>query len=102
MSSDIFIPLSIVITNPALFELKTDFNVDVKSATQSIVGPDPDYEWIRSCLEPVVLCKFGARDTWRFVDVTSDNELHISCSGEFRGWLMKWLIDLKLPYKIVS
>lgn len=97
MSSDIYIPLAVVLSHPGQFELKAALNVDTIEAQLEILKDDPDMEWVRSCLEPVLLCKFGRRETWRHVEVF-DKELHISCGGAFRSWLYKWLNDLGYKY----
>ena len=109
MSSDIYIPLSTVLNQPGHFELKTDYNVGIEDAKKELSLEHPDDYWVNECLKPVLLCRFGRRYTWRAVEVIIPDpeypgglppNLHISCGGDFRHWLMQWLDDHNFPYTV--
>lgn len=110
MSSDIYIPLKVVLSHPVHFELRAALNGDVGNARQALYDDSIDWEYIEYELKPVLLCKFGARETWRPVEIiTSDPEypgedsgsLHVCCGGSFRQWLMTWLESHNYPYIII-
>ena len=107
MSSDFYIPISIVLSHPGQFELKYDSNGDIDDARAELKEEFVDYSVISMWLQPVVLCKFGARESWRVVSIMDNYGfqhvdgsllkleyeccLHISCGGNFRTWLLDWL-----------
>lgn len=110
MSSDIYIPLKVVLSHPVHFELKAALNGDVENARQALYDHPIDWEYIEYELEPVLLCKFGARETWRPVGISAPDpefeptaivELHVCCGGSFRQWLMTWLESHNYPYTII-
>lgn len=95
MSTDIYIPMQIVLSHPGQFSLKAELNGSVEEASEALkYAKDgrPDWEYIEDELKPVLLCKFGARESWRVVEVF-DHDLHISVGGQFRDWLVTWLDD---------
>lgn len=99
MSSDIYIPLSIVLSHPGQFALEAALDGDIGNARQAMYDTPIDWDYVQGELRPLLLCKFGARETWRVVDIgTSDHNLHISCGGSFRAWLLHWLDDNGHPY----
>lgn len=97
MSTDVYIPMQIVLSHPGQFQFKTALNGDVDSAADEIKQTDIDWDYIESMMKPVLLCRFGARESWRCVEVF-DHDLHISCSGQFRDWLTGWLDDHAYKY----
>ena len=106
MSSDIYIPLWLPLSQPGHFEFRTELNVDVDTARHEAALIEPDWDWVKECLEPVLMCKFGARETWRVVEVykeesTDTVQLHVCCSGDFRWWLCEWLDDHNYQYTII-
>jgi hypothetical protein len=100
MSTDIYIPLRIALSHPGQFQFKTALNGDIEAARE-LINEENDHgvDWwqVESELKPVLLCKFGARETWRSVEVF-DHDLHISCSGQFRGWILAWLEEHGYKY----
>lgn len=114
MSSDIYIPLSIVLTHPGKFEIKAALNGCTEVATAELNdNHETDWEFIRDQLTPVLLCKFGARATWRHVTIctntllehtqfvttsTKVTEMRVNCSGDFRDWLIHWLEENGFEY----
>lgn len=110
MSSDIYIPLKVVLSHAGQFELRAALNGDIGNARQAMYDDSIDWEYIESELEPVLLCKFGALQSWRPVDIVVPDlendpaaivELHLSCGGSFRQWLMTWLESHNYPYFII-
>ena len=102
MSSDIYIPLSTVLSQPRHFQFKTELNVDVDTARAEAATDEPDWAYVQYCLKPVLLCKFGAREIWSYVEIfDGTSDLHICCSGDFRTWLMEWLNDHNYGYIII-
>lgn len=119
MSSDIYIPLSIVLSHQGQFELMTDFNVGVEDAKKELSLHHPDYHWVNQCIEPVLMCRFGRRAAWRHVSVVHSNhivspictergkyrglrsELLVTCGDEFCKWLIQWLDDLGYEYTVL-
>ena len=112
MSSEIYIPLTVVLSHPGQFELKAALNVDTNSAYAEIIEDDTDWDYVRSCLEPVLLCKFGAREAWHCVEVfttkaviqdnghvsKSELSLHICCGVSFFSRLCFWLNEHNYKY----
>lgn len=96
MSSDIYIPLAVVLSHPGQFELKAALNGCAHAAYSELGENVVDWEYIKDQITPVLLCKFGARDTWRVVEVVGE-QMHVSCAGDFRMWLYKWLNELGHP-----
>ena len=105
MSSDIYIPLSTVLSHPEHFQFNTAYNVGVEEARLEAASDQPDWYAVTDSLKPVLLCKFGARETWRYVDIDINEwgmtELHVPCGGDFRRWLMTWLDDHNYRYIII-
>jgi hypothetical protein len=102
MSSDIYIPLSIALSHPGQFQYKTALNGCVEDARKMLDEQDCfkiDWWAVEDEMKPVLLCKFGARDTWRAVEVF-DHDLHVCCAGDFRTWLIQWLNDHNYNYQI--
>ena len=100
MSTDIYIPLEIVLSHPGQFELKTALNGDIETARECLNEEnhfDIDWTHIENELRPVLLCKFGARESWRYVEVF-DHDLHVSCGSSFATWLVQWLDDHAYKY----
>lgn len=111
MSSDIYIPIRVVLSHPHLFKLDFDSIGDMHDCRLELEEDTPNHGAIHRWLQPTMICKFGARESWREVEVylegceieDYDEEgnyspklgyecvLHISCGGEFRSWLLKWL-----------
>lgn len=100
MSSDIYIDLRIVLTHPEHFAIRCEHNDSVQAAAEYVKGDDPDYYSAEMALKPVLMCKFGARKSWRYVEVM-DEEFHVSCGGSFRTWLMEWLHEHNYQYTII-
>ncbi len=101
MSTDIYIPIEIVLSHPHHFQFEAALNGDMEDARVEAADDAEmgiDYNYIESCMKPVLTCKFGARETWRVVEVF-DHDLHISVGGSFRHWLVTWLTDHQ--YKFV-
>ena len=95
MSTDIYIPLDIVLTHPGQFQLVTALNGDIETARECLneeIEQDIDWVQLENELKPVLLCKFGARETWRCVEVF-DRDLYVNCGSNFAIWLMGWLDD---------
>ena len=93
MSNDIYIPMQIVLRHPAQFRFETALNSDIESARELVRSDEPhsiDWEELESQMKPVLMCKFGARETWRVVEVF-DHDLHVTVGGAFRLWLIEWL-----------
>jgi len=93
MSTDIYIPMGIVLSHPGQFWFKTELNGSIEDAREAVFfdEDDPiDWDYVESIMKPVLLCKFGKRESWRVVEVF-DHDLHISCAGQFRDWLLHWL-----------
>lgn len=108
MSSDIYIPLGIVISHPKHFRLTTDYNVDLETAASAINEPEPDWDWIKDCLKPVLMCQFWPRISSRHVEVFTnvidgrqEPVLHVKCNGDFLKWLCDWLHAHNYPYTII-
>lgn len=99
MSTDVYIPIELVVSNPGRFALKTDFNVSVEAAASEFKEDEPDMDYVYSALEPVTLIKFGARESWRYCTVMRDCTLHLTCSGEFRTWLFAWLEESGIAFE---
>lgn len=100
MSTDIYIPLGIVLSHPGQFQLKAVLNGDVEEAAEALKYPkdgNPDWDYIERELKPVLLCKFGARESWRSVEVF-DHDLYVSCGAHFAVWLMNWLEEHGYKY----
>jgi hypothetical protein len=114
MSIDICIPLSIVLSHRAQFKLKAELNGSTDMAHDEMVLDDPDWDYIYNLLTPVLLCQFGARATWRHVDVFTSKALILDddsvtkstvylracCGGDFRNWLIHWLEEHNYQYTI--
>ena len=112
MSSDIFIPLGVVLSHPMSFSIKAALDGCMENAVEEVKSPNPDWDYIQGELRPILLCKFGNRATWRVVDIARSIytnksapygevfELHISCGGPFRQWLLQWLEDHNFDYTI--
>ncbi len=101
MSTDIYIPLAVVLSHPGQFTIKPALNGCIEDAAEIFKaeeGHNIDWEAVDSELQPVLLCKFGNRETWRFVSVF-DHDLHISVGGSFRMWLISWLEDHNHPFE---
>ena len=97
MSTDIYIPLSIVLSHPGQFKLKAELNGSVEMAAEAVAEDDIDWWHVESLMQPVLMCKFGARESWRVVEVF-DHDLHVSVGGSFRDWLTDWLDDHAYSY----
>lgn len=95
MSTDIYIPMEIVLSHPGQFQFKAELNGDVVQARLTLQEAEPgkvDWDSIQNEFTPLLMCKFGAREIWRIVEVF-DHDLHISVGGSFRDWLVIWLDD---------
>lgn len=105
MSRDIYIPLQIVLTHPEHFELQTAYNVGIEDALDALTKEEVDWDWVETCLEPVLMCRFKPRKSWRYVDITGNNggprSLHVSVGGVFRTWFGEWLEERNYPYEII-
>lgn len=105
MSSDVFVPLSIVLSHPEHFAFNTAYNVDVETARAEAASKLVDWWYVQDCLKPVLMCKFGARETWRHVEIIENEwelfDLRITCSGSFRWWLCDWLDGHNYQYTII-
>lgn len=102
MSSDIYIDMRIVLSHPGCFNFKAALNGDMETIMEAYYfdeDDDPDWEWIQSLIQPVLLCKFGARDTWRVVEVR-DRRLHVWCNNTTRVWLEHWLLSNNFDYEV--
>jgi len=104
VSTDIYIPLIVALGQPGQFEFKAALNGSTANATEEISQKrcsDIDYDYIRHCFGTVLLCKFGNYKYWREVEVFGKN-LHISCGGEFRTWIIQWLDEMGYKYTHVT
>lgn len=100
MSSDIYIDLKHVANRIELFEFNSVLNGDVETFVEMLEGDENDYHSAIEALKPVLMCKFGARETWRYVELF-DEDLHVSCAGDFRFWFINWLADHQISYTII-
>ena len=104
MSTDIYIPLTIVLSHPGQFQFKAALNGDMQDAIQEVNLPDqrmPDWDYVETIMKPVLLCKFGARESWKVVEVF-DLDLHVSVGGQFRDWLLHWLDSHAYKYHHIN
>lgn len=116
MSSDIFIELRYVLSRPNVFDLYADINGSTKSALESYAntefGETPDFEYIRSELEPLLLCRISAIPNRSYVVDISDErsvatneisqlDLHFCVTGESRRLLMRWLELHAVPHEFI-
>jgi len=106
MSSDIFIPLSIVLSHAGQFQFMSALDGSVESAREAAFpqdGADVDWEYAKSLMTPVLMCQIGARATWRVVDIIfthgltssrglrGEPRMHICCGNSYATWLIHWL-----------
>ena len=107
MSSDIYIPLWNVLSQPGHFHIYADCNVGMETAREEAGGIDPDWDYVESCLEPLLMCKFGVGIgiQTRPVDIVEDEsgakELHVSIGGGNRKRLCDWLDSHNHRYKMI-
>ena len=100
MSSDLYIPMSIVLGHPGQFWFKTELNGSIEDAREALFCDEDspvDWDYVKSEMTPLLMCKFGKRESWRPVEVF-DHDLHISCGGRFRIWLLYWLENMGYEY----
>jgi hypothetical protein len=104
MSSDIYIPLWLVLSQPGHFDLKAVCNVDVETAREEAASADPNWDYVEACLEPMLMCRFG-HVQYRPVDITEDQlgvkELHVSVGGGNRKLLCDWLDGHNYRYTMI-
>jgi len=107
MSSDIYIPLRIVLSHLGQFELKAELDGCTHGAYSELGEENVDWDYIQSQLKPVLLCKIGARETWRVADVIinrpgEEAKLHICCGNSYAHWLIHWLNDHNYEYTMAE
>lgn len=93
MSNDIYIPMEIVLRHPGQFAFQTALNGDIEYARDLVKfksSSEIDWSDLEQTMKPVLMCKFGARESWRVVEVF-DHDLHVTVGGAFRLWLIEWL-----------
>jgi hypothetical protein len=113
MSSDYYIDLSIVLSQPEHFELGTDYNVGIKAAVVALndhdEGDEPDWDWVKQCLEPTLTCIVGGQEWYEIdieyrlrdvsiVETKGEPQMHICCAGTFRTWFISWMAECGYPY----
>lgn len=104
MSSDIYIPLKVVLTNQEHFELSAVLNGDIDQAHEAMHVEEPDLYWVQQLLKPVLTCRFYPRKTVRYVDIFEEADglvLHVSCGGDFLHWFITWLDEHHFPYELI-
>lgn len=104
MSSDIYIDMRDVLTQPHLFGLSLAYNVSIVDATEEAMKTDVDWDWLDECLKPVRMVKFRGWKYDRPYDIVGNDgqprTMHLSVGGTFRRWLMTWLIDHQVRYTV--
>jgi hypothetical protein len=104
MSSDIYIPLWNVLSQPRNFTLYAACNVSLEAAREEAASLEVDWDYVEACLEPILMCKFGHVQN-RPVDIVEDEsgtkELHTSIGGGNRKLLCEWLYAHNYRYRMI-
>ena len=119
MSSDIYIDLKTVLTHPELFELSSTLNNSSQSALDNLKCDEPDLEYVKWSLSPVLTCHFKPSMGFRVVDiyiqvkqtvpkdhpdialVTRELVMHISIGSSRVNAMLGWLNDNNIEYEVV-
>lgn len=107
MSSDIYIPMSIVLSQPGRFQFKAALDGSVWDAALAALDKPVDWEYVESLMTPILECKFGNLDSWKVVNVIINRhgeqaKLHICCGSTFASWLIHWLDDNGYEYTMAD
>ena len=94
MSTEIYIPLRIVLSHPGQFRFEAALNGSILDAVEefstTVTDQEVNWEHVESIMKPMLMCQFGARPTWRVVEIF-DHDLCVTVGGQFRDWLLHWL-----------
>lgn len=106
MSSDIYIPMSTVLSHTEHFRFSTDYNVDIEYVYEEFRRSDTDWEYIQMGMQPVLMCHLWPTKLHRSVEVFMNEnndmaQLHICCVASITPQITEWLDDHNFPYTII-
>lgn len=76
--------------------MSTDFNINLEQAKAA--GVEIEYD-DGSEFGPVIGAKFPDYPYWRDIGI-HENEILLSCNGNFRSWLKNWLTENDIEFEM--
>lgn len=108
MSSHIYINLKTVLSHSELFELSSTLNSSTQLAFDNLSCDEPDLEYVKWSLTPVLTCYFKPSMGYRVVDIlttypTRDLVMHIRIASSHRlNAMLGWLDDNNIEYEVLT